>query len=54
MKRPSKKEIQAAVDKLKENKPGSPGAGAPGAEESAPSKLEAKKSNKNRIRKQGI
>lgn len=48
MKRPSKKEIQAAVAKLKETKQGSAEIEQPVA------KLEPKKPNKNRIRKQGV
>ncbi|MBI5705513.1 MAG: hypothetical protein HZC36_00825 [Armatimonadetes bacterium] len=48
MKRPSKEEIRAAVEKLKEHKKGSytPDRSVP--------KVEDKKPNKNRIRKQGI
>lgn len=48
MKRPSKKDIKAAVEKLKEHKGGSylPDRSVP--------KVEGKKPNKNRIRKQGI
>ena len=47
MNRPSKKDIKAAIEKLKETKPG-----GPPPEQNAP-KLEAKKDNK-RIRKQGV
>ena len=48
MDRPSKKEIKAALDKIKESKPGSSG------ENYVEKPLEAKKANKNRIRKQGV
>jgi len=48
MKRPSKKDIKAAVDKLKE-KPNN----SSGAYEQTPAKLTPKKSSQ-RIRKQGI
>ncbi len=46
--KPSKKDIKAAVDKLKDNKPS-----ASNLDQPTP-KLEAAKPNKNRIRKQGI
>lgn len=48
MNRPSKKDIKAALDKLRESKPGDSGA------EYLEKPLEAKKLNKNRIRKQGV
>lgn len=48
MKRPSKKEIQAAVDRLKEKSEGS----QPG-DETVQRKLEPKKAQ-NRIRKKGV
>ena len=48
MNRPSKKDIKAALDKLKESKPGTSGP------EYVERPLEAKKANKNRIRKQGV
>jgi hypothetical protein len=46
--KPSKKDIKAAVDKLKDNKPST------GSMEQPDAKLSAAKPNKNRIRKQGI
>lgn len=49
MKRPSKKEIKEALEKLREPK----SAGGIEPETGAP-RLEPKKANKNRIRKQGI
>lgn len=49
MKRPSKKDIQAAVDKLKEKK----GGGANEPDQSSGGKLEPKKTSQ-RIRKQGV
>jgi len=48
MNRPSKKDIKAALDKLKESKPGTSGT------DYVERPLEAKKANKNRIRKQGV
>jgi hypothetical protein len=48
MKKPSKKDIQAAVKALKE-----PKAASSGSEQLTP-KLEEKKSNKQRIRKKGV
>ena len=48
MNRPTKSEIRAAVEKLKDNKP------SPSSLEQPAAKLEAAKPNKNRIRKQGI
>lgn len=48
MNRPSKKEIKAALDKIRDSKPGS------GGTEYVEKPLEAKKQNKNRIRKQGV
>jgi hypothetical protein len=48
MKRPSKKDIQAAVDKLKEHKQGDANI------EPVIGKPEPKKANKNRIRKKGV
>lgn len=48
MKRPSKKDIKAAVDKLKEKQ-----AGSFVAQPFTPKTMD-KKPNKNRIRKQGI
>jgi len=47
MNRPSKNEIRAAVEKLKDNKP------SPSSMEQPEAKLTAAKSNKNRIRKKG-
>lgn len=52
MARPSKKEIKAAIDKLKEAPEGSSDT-SPAAGNTSPS-LQAKKANKNRIRKQGV
>lgn len=49
MKRPSKKEIREAVQRLKDPKSGGP----VGPDLSVP-KLETKKPTKNRIRKKGI
>ena len=49
MKRPSKKEIRAAIEKLHE-----PHKGGPAEIEHNAAKPEAKKPNKNRIRKQGV
>ena len=48
MNRPSKKEIKAALDKMKEPKTGTSGP------DYVERPLETKKSNKNRIRKQGV
>lgn len=48
MERPSKKDIKAAVDRLKAND-----ASADIPQQAAP-QLQAKKTNKNRIRKQGV
>lgn len=48
MKRPSKKEIREAIQKLKDEKPGEPNT------TQFVSKPEGKKPNKNRIRKQGV
>ncbi len=50
MERPSKKDIKAALDKLKDApRPG----GTSGPDYNGPA-LSPKKSNKNRIRKQGV
>ena len=48
MSRPTKNEIRAAVEKLKDNKP------SPAHLEQSTPKLEAAKSNKQRIRKKGV
>jgi hypothetical protein len=48
MKRPSKKEIQEAVQRLKEHKSGQ------GPTDQPVMKPQDKKPNKNRIRKQGV
>lgn len=48
MNRPSKKEIKAALDKLKDSNPRT------GGMDYLEKPLEAKKTNKNRIRKQGV
>jgi hypothetical protein len=48
MERKTKKEIKDALGKIKESKPGS------AAPDYLLPHLEAKKSNKNRIRKQGV
>jgi hypothetical protein len=48
MSRPSKNEIRAAIEKLKDNKP------SPAHIEQPAAKLEAAKSNKQRIRKKGV
>jgi hypothetical protein len=49
MKRPSKKEIREAVEKLRQHKEG-----PDGATPSAVPKTSEKKANKNRIRKKGV
>lgn len=51
MQRPSKKEIKAALERLKEPGPNTSGTNPPGY--SGPTES-AKKPNKNRIRKQGV
>ena len=48
MNRPSKKDIKAALDKIKESKPGTPGT------DYVERPLEGKKPNNNRIRKKGV
>ena len=51
MDRPSKKDIKAALDRLRDSKPATGGSPEP---DQSVRHLEAKKSNKNRIRKKGV